>query len=897
MSDLVQENAHSRARFLPAGLPIPRNAFFGRDAEVSQLVAALGAPGALVSVLGPPGNGKTRLALEVAGALATEGRDIVFLDLRDVASIDDLLLQLASAANASGGFDELGRALMRRGVDLLFLDNVEHLVPTAPRAIEALRAGLGPVPTLITSRERLGVAAERRLHLEHLRLPAEGEDPGQSPAVALFLDRAGPLGGPPDLGEVASIVRRLEGSPLAIELCAMRASLIGPAALLAELERGSGVIRGRRPPAGGRFRSLEAALDHSFALLGTTEREALLRFSFFRGGFDLDAARALWDELEELHPLLDVLESLRDRSLLRVSARHRYSLYESVREFAAARVPDATRERVRALHSAHFLRGAVDVHRFVRRHHDRDTQARLLAESGNLLSIERAARAADPPELDVAMSAILRLRPLYLARGPFEELVRMVESVLDAHGEVQAEDERALLLLVTLGEAEVQRGRLEVALASLRAVRVLSADGAPHLRAYVLTLIGGIQAILQRPGESMLAFDEARRILASSPAAHLEAYLSEQLAVSLLQQDLSASERHLERALLVVREGGDERGQAHVLGFLATCRLGRGALEAAESAAREAIALAEAMGDRRWAACGRGVIGLVMQERGEAASARALLESALAAFEEIVNPWLEGIMRMALGELALEEGDNVRARRLLERVLEVERARGDKLSTAWSLGALCAVASREGELEEARLRLDEALEIAASLEFEGLDRALAIRSRELEVGRTRRAAQAGEPDTRCLLGLADGLREARSRGTTYLVRLAARQLEEEIGRASGGLLPSLRLGVDVEYFEIGSAPRVSLIRRSRMRNLLRALAGARRERPGQYLSVDELFAAGWPGERALARAATNRVHVTMTRLRKLGLEPLLESGVEGVRLRREATITYFGKCA
>jgi len=852
--------------------------------------------------VGPPGHGKTRLALEFARGEAEKGVAVLFIDLTEVAGAEDLALRLADAADLAISDDactdtfwtQVGKGLHQRGIGLLILDNFEHLVEACREPIETLHRGLEQTRLLITSRERLGLRAERRLLLEHLPLP--GEDAAaidnaaiDNAAIALFADRAGVVT-PPDLRCIARIVHHLEGNPLGIELCATRAQVIGHAALLRELEKGMDVISGRHVPEAARFRSLSGALEHSWSLASEPERAALARFSVFRGGFDLDAARALWPDRSE--SILDILELLRDRSLLRISDAHasagRHALYESVREFAARFRSDEPVD-VEALHAAHFLQEPVTVEAMVTDPLAPAEFERRLAESGNLLCIHRDAMAASPPRVDQAIQALLRLRPLYLARGPFGEIAAMVEETLAACPDRNESD--VALALVMLSELEARRGRFERSVDVLERVRARLGQDEPVLSAYTHMLLGSRLAYVFRRTEALEAFARAEALTVTLEQPALAARLHQELATLMMLLDMPEAERKLESALFYFRRSGSVRGQSQVLGYLAACRLSRGALDAAEQAARESIALCAPLGDRRWTAHAFMVIGCVMRERGALGEARERLEESLETFRSLDNHWLEALALTLLGELAIERDDLVEASRAFERALELERPRGDRISIAWALAGVATVSAREDRISQAERALAEAMKIAERLGFRTLIEAVGLRRAEIEIARARRLAADGDRAgaTSTLAGL--DLREAQRGGQPYAVRVTARVIARELERAGGALLPSLTLAEDAAWFEVGSAARVSLARRAVLRRLLRRLALERLERPGGWLSTEALFAAGWPAERAIPASAANRVHVSLSRLRKLGLSDFLERGAAGLRLRPEAMVS------
>ncbi len=323
-----------------AGLPVARTTFVGRTRERDQLVGLL-AEARLVTLLGPGGIGKTRLAAVVAEEVAPSfplGGAFV-----DLVPVRDGFVERAVAA-AIGVTERPGQTLadsiaqrLGRGRSLLVLDNCEHLVDAVAAFVERLLSTCPEVTVLLTSRERTGVPGERTVPLRPLPLASDAD--------RLFRDRA--TSAAPDFAAddavVLELCGRLDGLPLAIELAAARSAALGADGLLTALDDGLRVLAGGRGPV-ERHRSLWAVLDWSHDLLAADERELFRRLSIFVGGFDLTAVAAVTGRT--LGAVADVLGRLVDKSLVvhQGGTRSRWRLLATVRAFAEEQL-DASGER------------------------------------------------------------------------------------------------------------------------------------------------------------------------------------------------------------------------------------------------------------------------------------------------------------------------------------------------------------------------------------------------------------------------------------------------------------------------------------------------------------------------------------------------------------------------
>ncbi len=335
----------------PHNLPVQLTSFIGREPELGEITMLLGQH-RLVTLTGPGGTGKTRLALQVGAALLDGFPDgVFFVDLAPLADPALVPSAVAQALGVGGRPDvPIRDSLLRFLLDkhlLLVLDNYEHLLAAAEFA-EALLQAAQRVSLLATSRAPLRLRGEREYPVAPLPVPENGRTaPGvaaQSAAVALFVDRARavqPGFGLTDAnaGAVAAICARLDGLPLAIELASARLRVLPPAALLARLERRLPLLTGGARMAPQRQQTLRDAIAWSYALLDPAEQRFFRRLSVFAGGCTLELAEAVCNADGELGlDVLDGVSSLVEKSLLRqgddLAGEPRYRMLETIREFA-----------------------------------------------------------------------------------------------------------------------------------------------------------------------------------------------------------------------------------------------------------------------------------------------------------------------------------------------------------------------------------------------------------------------------------------------------------------------------------------------------------------------------------------------------------------------------------
>ncbi|GAA2479932.1 tetratricopeptide repeat protein [Winogradskya humida] len=321
----------------PAGLPGSRSRFIGRRAELDKVIGLLGRS-RLLTIAGPGGCGKTRLSLELAREVAADHDAVIVAEL--AGHTTGLLVERVAAA--AGVREEPGVPvldLLAQHLDgraLLVLDNCEHLRADVAELVHELLGAAPGVRVVATSREALGVPGEVVFVLTGLTTPAPGGDPARSDAVRLLADRvAAARGGTAlradELPVAAELCRRLDGLPLALELAAARLGALALTEIMSRLDRRLDLLVGTSPVA--RHQTMRAAIDWGYDLLDVPQRELLPRLGVFATGFDLAAASAVAGT-DALNPLTQ----LAARSMVE-HADGRYRLIETIREYAAERLP------------------------------------------------------------------------------------------------------------------------------------------------------------------------------------------------------------------------------------------------------------------------------------------------------------------------------------------------------------------------------------------------------------------------------------------------------------------------------------------------------------------------------------------------------------------------------
>ncbi len=555
-------------------LPVAASPLVGRAHELGELVAALSSGTRLLTVTGPGGTGKTRLALQVAAELVGTLRDGVFWV--PLASLSDPDLLSSEVAQAIGARDDLAGFL--RGKELLILlDNFEHLLDAAP-AVSTLLAASGSLRVLVTSRSPLHVSAEREYRLEPL--PA-------SDAAALFVERARSIGRelPPD-ATVEAICRRLDGLPLAVELAAARTKLLAPEPLLERLDSALPLLTGGARDAPERQRTLRATIEWSYDLLDSASKELFARLSVFAGSFPLSAA----EEISSAD--LDGVAALVDASLVKPIGDDRFLMLETIREYALERLAGSEdAEALRRRHAEFF--SALAEQAYARRFDaEAEWAARLELDHDDFRSALDWLEANDA---DRALELAGALGWFWLSHGLLSEgSGRLARALADspATGRAQA---RAL---TALGSLTARHGDIDGGQALLSEGITLWRDlgdraelaSALDERGWTLMYNGADDA------GALAAFEQSLAL-----RRELGDHIGETRALVGVCQVLVAM-GDVERAESLSREllemvGDDPRSEHFAFHFLADCALIRGDTEEAGRRYRESLRAALPLGD------------------------------------------------------------------------------------------------------------------------------------------------------------------------------------------------------------------------------------------------------------------------------------------------------------
>lgn len=647
----------------PSAVSPAEDPFIGRVRALGELRDALG-DARLVTLLGPGGVGKTRLAREHAATWPGPAR---FCDL---SSADDLLgvvqgvaaalgVPLTGASDAASLVSRVGHAVAALGPALVVVDNVEQVAEAAAGAVRTWLSLAPEARIVATSRERLRVSGERVVEVEPL-----SEDDG----IALLCERAAAVGGAWERDDEAlrDVVRRLDGLPLALELAASRARTLTPRALRDRLAERFDLLRSARRDRPTRHATLAAALDWSWDLLSDEERRMLGWLSVFRGGFELEAVEEVCDT-GGTWPL-DLLDQLRDRSL--VAARgHRFHLLETVGEYAARRLEEGGEAALAAeRHAAWFaaegerlvagLRGPAAVER----------RGALERERANLLAAH--ARTTDP-ELRARISLVLNA--LIVHAGPRGSLRPLLDAALAA-GPALPAALRARLLAASSGEHEMKRHGDEAVADGLAAVQAARGEAA-RVRAEAHMRLGR-------------ALHWCRR--------HEEAV------------------GHKRRAVELFEEAGDVGWQARVTLSLGESQRAVGRFDEAWVTGARAVALCRRVGDRSGLGLGLAALARIATKQGRQEEAAALVDEAIAHVRAIEDPGrLASVLGMYAAVVSEARGRFDEAADRLGEAAALHRQLGNRAEAAYVSIDLANLLLECGRPEEARSHLAEARSLAA----------------------------------------------------------------------------------------------------------------------------------------------------------------------------------------
>ena len=540
-------------------LPRPASSFVGRAADAAAVVGRIRGGARLLTLTGPGGSGKTRLAIEAASELVPEFRAGVFW--LELAPVDAPELVLEEIARVLGVREELTRHIGEREL-LLVLDNFEQVVEAGP-AVADLVSRCPNLCLLVTSRERLRLRDE----VEYAVEPLPSDD-----AAQLFADRSGL----PVDETVTALCAALDNLPLAVELAAARTDVLSPAQALDRLERRLDLFRGARD-VDARQQTLRAAIQWSHELLGEEEQRLFARLAVFAGGCTLEAAEGVTDAE------LDVLESLVQKSLIR-HAGERFWMLETIRDYGLERLGESGEtDALRRRHAEWFLAFAERAEPHLEGPGQAEWLARLEDDVANIREV-----AGQP---DLAGRFLVALRFFWAKRGYVAEGRRAVEDLLPR----LADDDPALrMALVTGSLLAVMQGDFEAAIAhGERAIELGEAAGDVRPGLEVASALGRALLSVGEEERALALFaDAAERGPAIGRSGIAAIALLNLGYVALVGGELEVADDYLRRAVDLAASCGELHAESRSLAARSAVALEGGRLEDARGLAQQSLAIA-----------------------------------------------------------------------------------------------------------------------------------------------------------------------------------------------------------------------------------------------------------------------------------------------------------------
>ena len=667
-----------------AHLPEEPNTFIGRERELVELRQLLHRTRAL-TLSGPGGIGKTRLALRLLASAAAEFPDGVwFVELADLRQPDLVVSRIAAVIGIT---EEAGRPLLETLGDalrprrmLLALDNCEHLLDACAQVCRHVLASAPGLRLLNTSREPLSVAAETIWRVPPLSVAPAGADPAAAApgaeryeAVRLFADRAGASKpgftvGPDNVAAITAICRALDGMPLAIELAAARVRALSVEQIVARLDDRFGLLTAGDRSAAPRQRTLRAAIEWSYELLTDPERALFRRLSIFSGWSLEMAEQVCADEEIPAAEVLGLTAALVDKSLVvldpELLGQARYRMLDTIREYAALRLAQADE-------AATFRSGFRDYAIRTSEHNLALGMARIEASWPDRVDVFR--------RYDVDAGNVIQILNWCLEQGDAEAGLRICAAVSPCW-----------IVWGTFGEGGEW----------LRSFLALDMTGVPARVQGAATVVRGQLTLSSDPAAAWALGTEGLKLCREADDRYWVAVGLNLLAeIALHTGRIDEAAVSADEALAIAQAAGDGWNEGYALGTRAAIAARRGMLREAEQQATASVAVMRRI-DQQWGAA-RALLGLgdLARFRNHPGEAHGWYVEALAILREIgARPEIARCLA-GLGRVAMDLGAIEQARRHLTRSLRLSHATGSRIGVARGLEAFAALTGHEGRSE------------------------------------------------------------------------------------------------------------------------------------------------------------------------------------------------------
>ncbi len=631
-------------------VPVAVTAFLGRVRELQELSTLLGEGVHLLTLTGPAGTGKTRLALQAVAESADSFPDGVWwvplAPVRDAGLVLSLVAQAVDVREEPGVELERTLAAALTGKrSLLLLDNAEHLLPGCADAVAHLASVPGPT-IVVTSRERLQLAGEHVYPVPTLDRPD---------GVTLFAARAAAVGSEPGPAAVVEqLCARLDDLPLAIELAAARTVVLSPDQILARLAGRLDLLRAARD-VDPRQQTLRATIEWSYELLDAEERTLFARFALFAGGCTLEAAESVCDAA------IDTLASLIDKSLLRRTGG-RYWMLETIREYAAEQLERSPDVELRSRWASHYLELAERAEPELWSSEQKHWLGVLDAEHANVRAV--LAWALEHHEDEIALRLSAALEPFWEARGHIDEGQRLMSEALRRGGR-KAAAARAKALFGYSRLIGMRSDPLREKEALEEAVELAREAQATRELIFSLTHLGTVVGELGELDRATALHEEALTRARARDDPWLTAMVLNNLGCRLLLLgDSSGAGPLIDESLELRRSLGEQRGIAVTLLSRAELAIVERDYGTAAAALAEALPLAREIGHREIEALALCELGIVRLLENDPAGAGSELAGSLTTWKELGLPERAAPCVAGFAALAQLTGSPRRAARL-----------------------------------------------------------------------------------------------------------------------------------------------------------------------------------------------------------------------------------------